>query len=82
MPDAIPLVICIRDPDYDNEFMVFGEANIYDIDLGRSNLRDPEEYAMWAESHGESADQLEAEGNIEAANFIREIVNNMNPEEG
>jgi hypothetical protein len=45
-------VVCVRDPDWDNDYTTFGgEVSIIDIDRGRMDLRDPSECIEWAESH-------------------------------
>lgn len=50
-------VVVIRDPDDDNAISVFGEddAVIIDIDLGRADLRDPEEFEYWQRAHRANA---------------------------
>lgn len=72
-------VITIRDPDWSNEYRVFGspEPIIIDIDAGRSDLRDPHEFAEWKESHLFTARELELVGTEEAreaGEYIRSLV--------
>ena len=47
-------IVIIRDPDFDNEVGIFGDDEgicaYFDIDLGRADLSDPDEFAEWAES--------------------------------
>lgn len=47
-------VVIIRDPDFSNDIHVFGDEDgavcAFDIDLGRADLSDPDEFAEWAES--------------------------------
>ena len=43
------IVVCHRDPDSSNEFVTFGEpVEIIDIDYGRADLRNADEYKEWA----------------------------------
>lgn len=56
------VVICIRDPDYENEFVTFGDVRVLDIDLGRSSLNDDDEWYEFRESHMEEANKLITEG--------------------
>lgn len=73
------LVVCVRDPDYGNEFRVFGpHVEIHDIDLGYANLADVEEYLPWAVSHLTSAAALLPRF-PEAAGFIRSMVEQKCP---
>lgn len=57
IPPPKSIVICVRDPDYENTFERFGDpVSIIDIDLGKSA---PEEYdADWIEGYLEEADRL------------------------
>jgi hypothetical protein len=72
-----PLVIVVRDPDYDNEYATFGgEVETYDIDCGRSDLDAEDEATMWAGSHLIAAMELRDEGRIDAAEYIEEAVSN------
>jgi hypothetical protein len=72
-----PLVIVIRDPDYDNEYATFGgEVETYDIDCGRMDLDAEDEATMWAGSHLIAALELRDQGRIDAAEYIEEAVSN------
>ena len=58
------IIICHRDPDSSNEFVVFAEGQpdpqIHDIDYGYADLRDPEEFEQWYENHRAYAEHLKA----------------------
>lgn len=72
-----PLVIVVRDPDYDNEYATFGgEVETYDIDAGRMDLNAEDEATMWAGSHLIAAMELRDQGRIDAAEYIEETVSN------
>lgn len=71
------IVVTVRDPDWSNEYAIFGEpVEIIDIDAGRSDLRNPEEFAEWKDSHLMTAAELEGTGGEgrEAAAYIRGVV--------
>lgn len=57
IPPPSSVVICVRDPDYENTFERFGApVSIFDIDLG---IAAPEEYdADWIESHMQDVERL------------------------
>jgi len=67
MSDPI-YVVCHRDPDSSNEYLVFGDDDndprieIYDVDYGYADLRSVEEFAEWRESHLERAAELLKKG--------------------
>jgi len=65
------IVLCVRDPDFSNEFTTFEGSEpgveIFDIDLGRSDLSDHDEYTSWRESHMESVAKLREAGRFDAA---------------
>jgi hypothetical protein len=48
------IIVCHRDPDSSNDFVVFAEGQpaprIIDIDYGRVDLRDTEEFNEWRDS--------------------------------
>lgn len=45
------VIICVRDPDASNEFFVHETpTQIIDVDFGRADLRDPDEFEEWATS--------------------------------
>lgn len=70
-----PLVIVTRDPDFSNEYATFdGDVEWYDIDAGYADLRDPEEFAEWRNSHLASAKSFREEGREEAAQYIENTV--------
>ena len=75
---AETIVICMRDPDASNEYRVFGgEVAILDIDYGYADLRDPGEFAEWADSHLQTAESYArspSDQYQQAAIFIRELV--------
>lgn len=76
------IVVTVRDPDWSNEYAIFGEpVEIIDIDAGYADLRDPEEFAEWKDSHLTAAAELERQAFIfgrtharEAADYIRSVV--------
>lgn len=70
------VTFCVRHPDYDNEYTSVGEVTpVIDIDLGRSDiLGDSEETVGWIESHIGTANELRAEGNVEAADTYESII--------
>jgi hypothetical protein len=73
----VPIIIVLRDPDFSNEFIRFGpEVVIHDVDFGRADLSDREEFLEWRESHLVSAGELELLGKAgrEAAERLRAIV--------
>lgn len=52
MSEDRPIVLCIRHPDYSNEYVTdpgVGDPHIVDVDLGASDLSDPEELSEWLE---------------------------------
>lgn len=72
--DRTPMVIVTRDSDASNRFDVFdGDVECYDIDLGRSDLHNADEWLAWAGSHLTSADGMEA-ARPSAAACIRNAV--------
>lgn len=73
------IVVTVRDPDWSNEYAIFGEpVEIIDIDAGYADLRDPEEFAEWKETHLGMARQLiQNHSSAEAwaaADYIRSVV--------
>lgn len=49
--DLEPVVVVTRDPDASNVIELHGvEAQVIDVDLGRSALDDPDEFDEWQES--------------------------------
>ena len=66
-------VVVIRDPDSSNEIFVFGEddAVIIDIDLGRMDLRDPEEFEDWADSQKSGVESARWK---DAAKLVKSVV--------
>lgn len=83
--EATTIVIVTRDPDADNEYRAWGKEFgngivwCHDIDLGRADLSDPDEYDGWAESHGAIADDMEKFGWPEAAEYLRRTIDDHNP---
>lgn len=72
----VPTVVCIRHPDHGNEFVTFGQVKVHDVDYGRSNLADPDEYAEWSRSWEPEVAQLRAQGADKVADCIIEAVRN------
>lgn len=68
-------VVVIRDPDSSNEFHTFGDERgqvvTFDLDLGYADLRDPIEFAEWAESRALDAQDTRTGG---AAALIASVV--------
>ena len=78
------VLVCVRDPDASNEYAGWtnGPAGVFvlDIDAGRDDLSDPEEYADWAEGLEAVAGDLGACGHPDAARYVRDVIANYNPE--
>lgn len=78
MSEADSVVIVVRDPDSSNDYTTIGRpVYCYDVDCGYADLRDPEEFAEWAEGHRASAKQMRESGNpimLRAADEIESIV--------
>ena len=78
------VLVCVRDPDADNEYAGWtnGCAGVFvlDIDAGRDDLSDPAEYADWAEGLEAIAGDLAAYGHPDAARYVRDVIANYNPE--
>lgn len=75
--DQKPIVIVVRDSDYENSYATFGgEVETYDIDCGRMDLDAADEAHMWADSHLTTALELRDAGRIDAAEYIEETVSN------
>lgn len=70
------VVVCVRDPDASNDFTVFGgvEVEVVDVDLGRSDLSNDEEFAEWRESHETTAARLREEGCADAAEALESMI--------
>ncbi len=69
MPDSVLLVI--REPEYDNRFISFGEIEVFDIDTGRTDLSDPESASEWLTTHLAAALDLRSRGKVESARCYR-----------
>lgn len=77
-----PVVVTVRDPDFSNEHTVFdGAVEVHDIDLGRSDLGDVDEYLEWAAGHLADAQRYAVRGHPDAADLIREVVQRNAPSE-
>lgn len=69
------VVICVRDPDDSNSYSVYGgEVEIVDVDLGRADLRDPDEFSEWFESHLSTANELREKGETEAGDALEALI--------
>ncbi len=74
------IIVCIRHPDFANEFEMFGgdPPEIIDVDYGHLNLRDPEEFKSWREGLESAITSLmiEADQSPEkaAAEFLRGLI--------
>lgn len=68
------VVVCVRDPDFSNDFTVFGAPapTIVDLDLGYMDLGWPEEFIEWADAKLANAEALPAGP---ARDFIVDVVN-------
>jgi hypothetical protein len=75
---GVTVIVCVRDPDWDNAFEVFpGDqpgVEIFDIDLGRSDLTHEDELADWKASHGIEIERLRAGGHTAAADHYQSII--------
>lgn len=71
-------IVIIRDPDFSNEIHIFGDDEgvcaTFDLDLGRADLSDPDEFAEWAESQALDARDTRTGG---AATLIAEVVRSV-----
>lgn len=78
------IVLVTRHPDYSNEFETFvGDeigVEIFDIDLGRSDLSNGDEYASWRESHEQDIEQLVEAGRLSAAAMYQDIIDSAGPD--
>jgi hypothetical protein len=76
------VVVVVRDPDASNEYRTFG-APVYtvDMDLGASDLSDPDEFKEWADGQHEEAERLRAAGWSTAADYIEEVIASQNEED-
>jgi len=60
-----PTVLVVRDPDFDNEYVVEGgRVRIVDVDLGVADLTNPEELQDHVESWRSAVAHLPARGPI------------------
>lgn len=79
------VVLCVRDPDWDNDYSVFEGTvpgvEIFDIDMGRSDLSSEHEFADWYFSHGESVALLREAGREDAADAYQEILDGQKPDD-
>lgn len=74
-PQRTGIVVCVRDPDASNDYRTFGcDPEIIDVDLGYHDLRDPEEFRGWAEGHLDTAERLMREGELDAAEYLKNLV--------
>lgn len=74
-PDVV--VICVRDPDYSNEFDVFADGvqvEIIDVDLGSRVFTERWEREEFRATREEEAGRLERAGHAAAAEHLRAIV--------
>lgn len=71
------IIICLRDPDSSNEFLTFTkgshEPRIIDVDFGRADLRDPEEFAEWKASLLDEAEFLARQSTLNAQDAAKEL---------
>lgn len=60
--DQAPAVVCVRDPDAPNRYIVLGHSipavTVIDVDLGGASLDDPAEFDEWAASQLETVAAL------------------------
>lgn len=74
------VVIVVRDPDYENTYRTFGApVRTVDVDLGRSDLSNPEEYVEWAESMREEVASLKFADWHDAAAELENIIEEVAP---
>lgn len=69
-----PVIFCVRDPDYDNEYTTIGNVEYVDIDTGRSDLSDEDTLADWIESHLTSVREYREQGRIDVAEEYEHII--------
>jgi hypothetical protein len=72
------VVLVVRDPDYSNEFDIYPGSepgvSIFDIDLGRADLKDREELRGWQDCHMQDVRSLQAADRTDAAAAYQAIV--------
>lgn len=82
---GVTIVVCVRDPDWDNAYEVFpGDepgVEIFDVDLGRADLSDENEFADWYFSHMEDVERLRKGGHAAAADHYAEVIEGQMPED-
>lgn len=74
---TVPVVVVTRHPDFENHYQTFGHVKTYDIDMGRSNLKDPDELASWRESHRIGAQEFRDAGQPAVAEHIETTINEV-----
>jgi len=78
-PDARPdvVVICVRDPDYSNEFDVFSDGpkvEIIDVDLGNRDFTEEWDRDEFRATREEEVERLEQAGHAASAERLRQII--------
>lgn len=83
MPEPV-VVVVVRHPDFANDIDVFGVAGedltVVNLDLGRSDLSKPDEYAEWRESHMLDARLAREKGRDDAADLIEQVIADNHPD--
>lgn len=84
--EATTLVIVVRNPDADNTYQAWGKEFgngilwAHDMDLGRADLTDQDEFDEWATTHGAVADEMHKLGWPEAAEHINSVIDQQHEE--
>lgn len=69
------VVICVRDPDAANEFIVIGEhVEIVDVDLGYADLYNPAEWAEWFDGKAAQVGYLMGSNRVAAGEALASIL--------
>lgn len=69
-------IVCLRHPDYDNEFVVDGDANveIIDVDQGANDLSHRAEFLEWAQTMLAFYDDIEEDRYDDARDAIANVL--------
>jgi hypothetical protein len=74
-----PVVLVIRDPDYENEFVTQGDVEIIDVDLGSEfngpNGFDPDNDRAWVDDQLEKVAQLPEDSPVRQR--VQELVDSL-----
>lgn len=69
------IVLVIRDPDADNQFVGEGEpVGLFDIDTGRANFKEPAELEEWLNAQRSLLAELEERGSVMCSEAVRGVI--------